>query len=104
MPLGSAPAGGHGMQKYFVDGEATFDPDTILVLSKALDDAWRSLQHTGVFFRSRHHVDETREKLARYILQAATLGERDPNRLRDDALLKLSQSNLAQLRPREPAL
>jgi hypothetical protein len=74
------------------------------VLSVALDEAWRSLQHRGVYFKSRYHVDETREKLAGYILEAAALGERDPTRLRDDALKKLSRSKLAQLRPREPAL
>jgi hypothetical protein len=92
------------MLEYFADGEATFDPEYIVALSKALDDAWRSLQRTGVYFKSRYHVDETREKLAKYVLEAAALGERDPIRLRDDALLKLSRSKLAQLRPREPAL
>ena len=92
------------MQRNFVDGEATFDPETVLVLSRALDEAWRSLQHGGVYFTSRRHVDETREKLAAYILQAAALGERDPTRLCEEALLKLSRSKLAQLRHREPAL
>jgi hypothetical protein len=92
------------MQKYFVDGEATFDPETVLVLSGALDEAWRSLQNRGAYFKSRHHVEKTREKLAGYILEAAALGERDPIRLREDALLKLSRSNLPQLRPQEPTL
>jgi hypothetical protein len=92
------------MQKYLVDGEATFDPETVLVLSTALDEAWRSLQRTGVYFKSRYQVDETREKLAGYILEAAALGELDPTRLREDALIKLSRSKLSQTRPREPAL
>jgi hypothetical protein len=92
------------MQKFFADGEATFDPETVLVLSRALDDAWRSLQNRGVYFKSRYQVDQTREKLAGYILEAAALGERDPARLREDALLELSRSKLAQMRPREPAL
>jgi hypothetical protein len=104
MLLGIAPAGGPRMQKHFADGEATFDPEAVMVLSGALDEAWRSLQNRGVHFESRYHVDETREKLAGYILEAAALGERDPNRLREDALMKLSRSKLAQLRHREPAL
>ena len=70
----------------------------------ALDEAWRSLQNRGVYFKSRHEVDETREKLAKYVLEAAALGERDRSRLREHALLKLSRSKLSQLRPREPAL
>jgi hypothetical protein len=86
------------MQKYFVDGEATFDPETVLM------QAWRSLRHRDMYFKSRYHVDETREKLAGYILEDAALGERDPVRLRENALIKLSRSKLAQLRPREPAL
>jgi hypothetical protein len=57
-----------------------------------------------MYFKSRYHVDETREKLAGYILEDAALGERDPVRLRENALIKLSRSKLAQLRPREPAL
>jgi hypothetical protein len=92
------------MQKYFIDGEATFDPETVLVLSGELDKAWRSIQHRGVYFKSRYHVDDTRVKLAGYILEATALGEFDPIRLREDALIKLSRSKLAQLRPREPAL
>jgi hypothetical protein len=94
----------YGMQKYFVDGEATFDPETVLMLSGALDEAWRSLRDRDVYFKSRYHLDETREKLAGYILEAAAMGERDPVRLRENALIKLSRSKLAQLRPREPAL
>jgi hypothetical protein len=92
------------MERYLVDGEATFDPESVLVLSEALDEAWRSLQHTGVYFKSRHHVDETREKLAKRIIEMAALGERDPGRLRDDALLNLARSKLAQLKPRATAL
>jgi hypothetical protein len=76
----------------------------ILVLSRALDDAWRSLQHTGVYFKSRHHAEATREKLAKRIIEVAALGERDPTRLRDDALANLAQSKLAQLKQRATAL
>jgi hypothetical protein len=94
----------HGMEKYLVDGEATFEPETVSTLSKALDEAWRSLQHTGVYFTSRAHVEATREKLAKRIIKMAAQGERDPTRLREDALENLARSKLAQLRPRGTAL
>jgi hypothetical protein len=87
-----------------VNGEATFDPESVRVLAAALDDAWRSLQKSGAYFKSRGHADATRERLAIRIIEMAKLGERDPARLRDDALLDLAQSNLAQLKPRSTSL
>jgi hypothetical protein len=81
-----------------------FDPEAVRVLVAALDDAWRSLQRSGVYFKSGGHAQATREKLARRIIEMAKLGERDPTRLRDDALYYLAQSNLTQLRPRSTGL
>jgi hypothetical protein len=53
-----------------------FDPDTIAVLLKALDEASAAL-----------NADETlRQQLARLILVAAKNGERDAERLREQAL------------------
>lgn len=53
-----------------------FDPDTIAVLLKALDDASAAL-----------NADEAiRQRLARLILIAAKNGERDPERLREHAV------------------
>ena len=39
-------------------------------------------------------TNATRELLALRIIEIAQLGERDPNRLRDDALLYLARTNL----------
>jgi hypothetical protein len=94
------------MQRYLqtVNGDAAFDPETVTALASALDGAWRSLQNTGVYFKSRGHAEATRERLARRIIEMAKLGERDPNRLRDDALADLARSNLTDLRPGSSSL
>jgi hypothetical protein len=64
------------------------------MLSRALDDAWRSLQHTGLGFKPRGYAEATREKMAKRIIEMAALGERDPTRLRDDALAYLANRSL----------
>jgi hypothetical protein len=84
------------MQQYLQsdsDGGATFDPDTIRVLGDALDGAWRSLQTTGVYFTSRGQAEATRERLALRIIDIAKQGERDIDRLRDDALEHLARTS-----------
>jgi hypothetical protein len=40
------------------------------------------------------NANATRELFALRIIEIAQLGERDPNRLRDDALLYLTRTNL----------
>jgi hypothetical protein len=95
------------MERYLhgtVNGEATFDPETVRVLVAALDDAWRSLQKSGVCFTSRGHAEATRERLALRIIEMAKVGERNAARLRDDALLDLARSNLAQLKTKATSL
>jgi hypothetical protein len=74
------------------------------VLAAALDDAWRSLQKSGVYFTSRGHAEAIRERLALRIIEMAKVGERNAARLRDDALLDLAGSNLAQLKPKATSL
>ncbi len=81
----------------------TFDPETVRILSNALDQAWRSLQTTGADFRSRGQAEAAREALARRIMEMAKLGERDGPRLRDDALHHLARSNTGQRDPGGPA-
>jgi hypothetical protein len=48
----------------------------------------------GGSFPSEAHANATRELLALRIIDIAQLGERDPARLRDDALLYLKRTNL----------
>ena len=87
--------------KNFLNGYATahpndvaFDPDTIRILTAAFDEAWQSLQKSGVGIEPDGQAEATRERLAMRIIEMAALGERDKRRLRDDALFHLTQSNL----------
>jgi hypothetical protein len=58
-----------------------FDPETIEVLRKVLDEAWDALPPTR-----KQTVPKT--ELAERILASAALGERDPERLRAIALMR----------------
>ena len=71
-----------------------FDSDEVKVLTDAFDQAWKAVEDTGVCFASEVYKNATRELLALRIIETAQLGERDPNRLRDDALLHLARTNL----------
>ncbi|HET9715727.1 MAG TPA: hypothetical protein VFP60_06025 [Pseudolabrys sp.] len=62
---------------------AYFDPETINLLDKTLDDAWSCLQH-------EQQAAMLRRMLARRILRSAAQGERDPERLRRAALAELA--------------
>ena len=71
-----------------------FDDQEVHILADAFDRAWAAVQDTGTPFASDGHANATRELLALRIIDIAQLGERDPSRLRDDALLYRTRSNL----------
>src|ERR1700721_2118939 len=77
--------------QHTVDGDGSFDPETVNILSVAYDEARRSLQKSGIYFTCRE-AEAARERLAQRIIENAKGGERDPARLRDDALLDLTRS------------
>ncbi len=79
-----------------VDASA-FDPDSIRILSDAFEEAWQSLQSTGATFHLDDQAEQTREILARCIIESAKLGERDCSRLRDAALVHHFFPRLAKL-------
>jgi len=58
---------------------SSFDPQTLVILEIAFDEAWLTLKAVG---NSTVRPDE----LARSVLRLATEGERDPVRLHDGAL------------------
>lgn len=58
---------------------STFDPQTLVVIETAFDEAWLTLKAVG---NSSIKPDE----LARAVLRLAMEGERDPVRLHDGAL------------------
>ena len=63
----------------FHTGSGSFDPQTLLILETAFDEAWLTLKAAG---NSTVRPDE----LARLVLRLAMEGERDPVRLHDGAL------------------
>jgi hypothetical protein len=70
-----------------------FAPDAVRTLLAAFDGAWQSILASGARL-SAQQTELTRELLAKYIIEQARQGELDERRLRDGALLHLSQSNL----------
>jgi hypothetical protein len=71
-----------------------FEDNEVRILVDAFDQAWKAVQDSGAPFGSEGHVNATRERIGLRIIEIARLGERDPNRLRDDALLYLARTNL----------
>jgi hypothetical protein len=71
-----------------------FDENEVRILAAAFDQAWKAVEDSGAHFALPEHAITTRELLALRIIEMAQLGERDPNRLRDDALLYLTRTNL----------
>jgi hypothetical protein len=76
----------HANRLYKVEGGAmrgiptsSFDPQTVVLLEAAFDEAWLTLKSIG-------NKTVRPDELARSVLRAATEGERDPVRLHDEAL------------------
>ena len=70
-----------------------FDDNEVRILVEAFDQAWKAVQDSGAPFASEGHASVTRERLASRMIEIAQRGERNPNRLRDDALLYLARTN-----------
>jgi hypothetical protein len=60
---------------------AIFDPETVAMLRKVLDDTWSCLPEG--------QTNVTRSQLAECILKAAKAGERDPAKLRARAITEV---------------
>jgi hypothetical protein len=71
-----------------------FDDIEVRVLVEAFDEAWKRILEDGDSLVGDGHAEATRELLALRIIEIAQLGERDPSRLRDDALTYLARTNL----------
>jgi hypothetical protein len=88
-----------GFIKRYADG--TFDPEVMSILEDAFDDAWRRVQTSKAPYSTDEYAAAGRTILARYIIQSAKAGERDPRWLADSALLYLSRQKLSQTPPHE---
>jgi hypothetical protein len=63
-------------------GNGSFDPETLVILETAFDEAWITLKSSG-------SASIRPNELARQICHLAMEGERDPVRLHDRALGEL---------------
>jgi len=77
------------MLRFLRDHPAAFDPETIDVLSDALDQAWRQVEADKDTYKIDGHAQDARNVLARSIVDMAKQGERDPQRLISGALAQL---------------
>ena len=66
-----------------VDDRTAFDPETLKMLSSALDEAWESIPN------HLRHPDRLRLMLATQILELATRGECRRDRLSHEALRRV---------------
>ena len=64
---------------------SSFDPQTLVLLETAFDEAWLTLKLVG-------NKTVKPDELARSVLRLAMEGERDPARLHDEALERLLPS------------
>jgi hypothetical protein len=69
-----------------------FDADTTALLASAFDTAWDTIKKSGSPLAADGHAALTREALARHIIEMGQQGERDRQRLVDDALAHLAGS------------
>ena len=87
-----------GFIKQYADG--AFDPAVISILEDAFDDAWRRVQASKAPSSAEEYAPAARMILAKYIIEAAQTGERDPRWLADSALLYLSRQKLSRTPPK----
>jgi hypothetical protein len=71
--------------------QSSFDPNTTSLLITAFEGAWATVLKSGSPLASPEQAAETREFLARYIIDHVEAGERDPQKLIDDALASLAK-------------
>jgi hypothetical protein len=76
-----------------------FDPETIKVLTRAFDDAWEQVQASKAPYATADYALAGRTILAKYIINAASHGERDPRTLANGALWHLSRQKLNRTPP-----
>ena len=71
---------------------AAFDPETVALLSAAFDPAWNTVEKSGSPLATGGQAPLTRERLAKRIIEMGQKGERDRQRLVNDALAHLAKA------------
>jgi hypothetical protein len=75
------------MIRYLSENPEYFDPETIDVMIRALDEAWERVERSGARFDGQTRA--ARNALAKQIVDMARQGERDRQRLIEGAMLRL---------------
>ena len=71
--------------------DAAYDPDTIVLMTAALEAAWHEAQERRL---TKATADHARGKMASAILAAVANGERDPMRLKNYAMRSVDTTGL----------
>jgi hypothetical protein len=71
-------------------GPDAFDPEALRTLTTVFEGAWQYLVDKDHIAATPANAHETRDTLARRIIELAQRGERDPHRLREHALAYLA--------------
>ena len=72
--------------------DKSFDPEATHAMGVAFDSAWHDLEASGNIFGPRFTADWARKRIATRIINMALRGERDPDRLCNDALAYLAHA------------
>jgi hypothetical protein len=66
--------------------QGVFSPEEVCILTAVFDEAWKTVQDEAGASALNGEAQAMRETIARRIIALALLGERDPRRLREQAL------------------
>ena len=72
--------------------DKSFDPEATHAMGVAFDSAWDDLEASGNIFSPQCTAGWARKTIATRIINMALRGERDPDRLSDDALAYLAHA------------
>ena len=72
--------------------QSAFEPEVIDILAAAFESAWASIEKSGSSLASPRYKRVAQEILAKRIIETAQGGERDRQRLSDDAVTYLTRS------------
>jgi len=80
------------MLSHLKSHQGVFNPEEVSILTTVFDEAWKTVQGGAGAAALHGETQAMREGIARRIIALALLGERDPSRLRDEALRDLAQN------------
>lgn len=71
--------------------KGSFDPETASLLASAFEIAWETVKKSGSPLAENGNAPLTREIIAKRIIETAQTGERNPQRLVEDAIIFVTQ-------------